>query len=218
MKAESKIKVYLVDDHQMLKDGLGVLLDEEQDLTVVGQASSGEEALREIQEHEIDVIIMDIGLEGMSGLETIKLIRKQGLMMKIIVLSMHSDQEIISQVFKVGSNGFVPKSTAHDHLLTAIRSVSKGEIYLHPEAAAEAIQKMSKQYTASLQLRKLSDRELEVFTLTAMGYTRTEISAQLNIKPKTVDTYRSRAMQKLDLHSRAELVKFAVNTGILSHD
>lgn len=218
MKTEEKIKVYLVDDHQMLKDGLGVLLDGEQDLMVVGQASSGEEALKEIQELEVDVIIMDIGLEGMSGLEAIKLIRKLGLSTKIIVLSMHSDQEIISQVFKVGSNGFVPKSTAHDHLLTAIRNVSKGEKYLHPGAAAEAIQQMSKQHTASLQLGELSDRELEVFTLTAMGYTRTEISEQLNIKPKTVDTYRSRAMQKLELNSRAELVEFAVSTGILSHD
>ncbi len=218
MKTEKKIKVYLVDDHQMLRDGLGVLLDGEKDLMVVGQASSGEEALKEIQEHEVDVIIMDIGLEGMNGLETIKLIRKLGLMTKIIVLSMYSDQEIISQAFKVGSNGFVPKSTVHDHLLTAIRSVSKGEMYLHPGAAAEAIQQMSKQHTASLQLGELSDRELEVFTLTAMGYTRTEISAQLNIKPKTVDTYRSRAMQKLDIHSRAELVEFAISTGILSHD
>lgn len=218
MKTEEKIKVYLVDDHQMLKDGLEALLDGEQNLMVVGQASSGEEALKEIQEREVDVIIMDIGLEGMSGLETIKLIRKLGLTTKIIVLSMHSDQEIISQVFKVGSNGFVPKSTAHDNLLTAIRSVSKGEKYLHPGTAAEAIQRMSQQHTASLQLGDLSNRELEVFTLTAMGYTRTEISEQLNIKPKTVDTYRSRAMQKLDLHSRAGLVEFAVSTGILSHD
>lgn len=218
MKMKSGIRILLVDDHQMLRDGLTALINGEENMTVSGQAATGEEALKFLHENEVDVVIMDISLQGMSGLEAIKLIRKRGFDTRIIVLSMHNDQEIISQAFKAGSNGFVPKSTAHEQLLSAIRAVASGIMYMHPASAAETISKMAQQHSFYLKLGQLSHRELEVCTLTARGYTRTEISQKLTIKPKTVDTYRSRVMEKLELSSRAQLVEFAINAGLLANE
>jgi two-component system response regulator NreC len=213
---DNTTNVLLVDDHQMLKDGLRLLINGEPDMTVTAEASTGKEALKMIRNTPLDVVILDLGLEGMSGLEVIKILREMGNDIKIIVLSMHGDQDMITQVFKVGGDGFVPKSTAHDHLLMAIRTVLSGDTYMHPSSAADTIQYMRTHYRTSLKLGELSDRELEVVTLTVLGYTRSEISKQLNIKPKTVDTYRARAMEKLQLDSRAELVQFAIKAGLLN--
>jgi len=159
-----------------------------------------------------------LGLPDINGLEVIMKIRQNDLRLRIVVLSMHGEQEIISKVFKVGGDGFVPKSSAHNSLLDAIRVVMKGEKYIHPTSAVSTIRGMTQQYEIQMMLNDLSERELEVIKLTVAGYTRTDISDLLNISPKTVDTYRLRAMEKLRLENRVNLIQFALKAGLLDND
>lgn len=211
------IRILLVDDHQMLRDGLKILIDGEPEMVIIGEAQTGEEALGIIEQLSPDVVVMDLGLPGIGGLATIKSIRKKCIACKIVVLTMHGEQEMITQSFKAGADGFVPKSTAHTHLLDAIRTVTSGERYLDPDAAIDMVEEVTIRFEKAMMLRELSERELEVFTLTSLGYTRTEISEQLAISPKTVDTYRLRSMEKLELETRADLVRFALEAGIMTN-
>ena len=178
------IRVVLVDDHQMLRDGLKILINGEPDIEVVGEAKTGEEALKMVEIFNPDVTIMDLGMPGMGGLEAIRLLKNQARTRKIVVLTMHGEHEMISQSFKMGSDGFVPKSSAHSHLLEAIRTVQRGERYLHPDAAVDLMEDMTRRFEKTMMLKDLSEREVEVFTLSALGYTRTDISEQLSISPK----------------------------------
>ena len=212
------IRILLVDDHQMLREGLRILINGEEEMAVVGEAASGEEALALMYDLNPDVVIMDLGLPGIGGLAAIKAIRDSSHECKIVVLTMHGEKAMISQSFKAGANGFVPKSTAHTHLLEAIRTVYAGERYLDPDAAVSMVEEVTDRFEKAMLLRDLSEREAEVFTLTAMGYTRTEISEQLAISPKTVDTYRLRSMDKLGLENRADMVRFALQAGIMTND
>lgn len=211
-------RILLVDDHQMLRDGLRLLIGGYEEFEVVGEAQSGETALLLIEKLLPDVVVVDLGLPGMSGLEVIQQIRNKPYDCKIIVLTMHGEHEMIAEAFKVGSNGFIPKSAAHTHLLEAIHAVLRGERYLHPDSAVEMMEKVTNRFEKTLLLKDLSEREVEVFTLTALGYTRSEISEQLTISPKTVDTYRQRALEKLNLKTRAELVQFALQAGIMQNE
>lgn len=212
------VRVILVDDHQMLRDGLKILIESEPDIKVVGEASTGEQAMSLVKTLEPDIVVMDLGMPGIGGLEAIKAIKRQSPMSKVVVLTMHGEQEMISESFKAGADGFVPKSTAHTNLLNALRAILRGERYLHPDAAVGFMDDVTQRFEKTMMLKDLSDREVEVFTLTALGYTRTQISSQLSISPKTVDTYRLRAMEKLNLNSRVEMVQFARQAGILNQD
>ncbi|MBT3670623.1 MAG: response regulator transcription factor [Bacteroidetes bacterium] len=209
------IRVMLVDDHQILRDGLKILIDGEADLDVIGEANNGEEALSLVNNLKPDVIIIDLGMPGMGGLEAIRLIKKTSSKSKVVVLTMHGEKEMISQSFKAGSDGFVPKSIAHSSLLEAIRAVMKGERYLNPDSAVNLMEDVSQRFEKTLMLKDLSEREVEVFTLVALGYSRTVISKQLSISPKTVDTYRVRAMEKLGLENRAAMIRFAIQAGMM---
>lgn len=209
------ISVFLVDDHQVLRDGLRVLINGEKDMTVVGEASKGKTALQRLKDKPCDIVVLDLGLPDIGGIEVIKRIRKLGLPCKIIVLSMHSDSELISMIYKKGGDGFVPKSTACEYLLDAIQAVHSGKKYIHPEAGVEIISSATKEYKAKIMLNELSERELEVFTLSVLGYTRSEISEKLNISSATVDTYRVRANRKLGLDTRSEMIEFAIQAGIM---
>lgn len=212
------IQIVLVDDHQMLRDGLKILLDGESDLEVVGEASNGEEVLRLLKSKSPDIVVMDLGMPGIGGLEAIRAIKRQAYTSKVIVLSMHGEQEMITESFNAGADGFVPKSTAHTNLLDAIRKVLDGERYLHPDAAVNLMDNVTQRFEKNMMLKDLSEREVEVFTLSALGYTRSEISDQLSISPKTVDTYRFRAMEKLNLENRVEMIRFAIQAGLMKDD
>jgi DNA-binding NarL/FixJ family response regulator len=212
---KKRIRVVLVDDHKILRDGLKILIDGEPDFEVVGEANNGEEALVIAEAIEPDVIIMDLGMPGLGGLNAIRALKSKSSKSKIVVLTMHGEKEMISQSFKVGCDGFVPKSIAHSHLLEAMRTVIKGERYLNPNSAVNLMEGESQRFEKALMLRDLSKREVEVFTLVSLGYSRTEISMQLSISPKTVDTYRTRAMEKLNLKNRAAMIRFAIQAGIM---
>ena len=212
---EKKISIILVDDHKVLRDGLRALLELDEKMVVVGEAGTGEKAIQIANELNADIIVMDLGLPDMSGLDAIRAIRKKNLKSRIIVLSMHIKREFVLKAIEEGCSGYVPKSSAHTSLLEAIHVVMGGERFLHPKAATALVESITLEQTVMQKLKTLSKREQDVLRLTAMGYTSREIGGNLFISPKTAETYRQRAMEKLDLQRRSELVKFALQAGLL---
>ncbi|MCC6605427.1 MAG: response regulator transcription factor [Anaerolineae bacterium] len=209
------INILLVDDHKVLRDGLRALLESEPDLKVVADVGSGSDGIQAARSWQPDVIVMDLGLPDMSGLEAIRAIRQENSFSRIIVLSMHSRREFVLPAIEAGCDGYIPKSSTHTSLLQAIRVVLTGERYLHPKAATALMESFTHKQTELEQFEALSDREQDVLRLSAMGYSSREIGDQLIISPKTADTYRQRAMEKLNLIHRSDLIKFAVRAGIL---
>lgn len=211
-----KIRVLLVDDHHVLRDGLKVLLEAEADMEVAGEASTGREAVDMTLSLDPDVVVMDLGLPDFSGFDAIRILREQNCRARIVVLSMHTRKEFVVKALEAGCDGYVPKSSTHVSLLAAIRAVQAGERYLHPKAATALVETyIEAENSAESQYHKLTPREQEVIQLTALGYTSREIGEKLVLSPKTVDTYRQRAFEKLGLEHRAELVRFALKIGIL---
>jgi two-component system, NarL family, response regulator NreC len=210
-----KIRVMLADDHQMLREGLRALLESQPDMSVVAEAGTGDEAIQLATVAQPDVIVMDLGMPGTSGLEAIRVIRLQGSAARVVVLSMHGGNEIVMQALRSGADGYVMKSSAHTHLLQAIRAVHRGERYLGPAAAAAVIDNLLDDRPESQRLSLLSEREAEVLRWTARGYTSREVGERLALSPKTVDTYRERAMEKLNLKTRADMIRFALRAGLL---
>jgi two-component system response regulator NreC len=213
---DNQICVLLVDDHPVLRDGLRVLLEAETDMQVVGEAANGNEAIDLAIRLEPDVMVVDLGLPDVSGFEVIQQIRshfgKSGP--AIVVLSMHTRREFVVKAIEAGSEGYVPKSSTHVSLLDAIRVVHAGERYIHP-AAASTLFESSDDSQEKQRFAKLTDREQEVIRLSVMGYTSREIGEKLIISPKTVDTYRQRALEKLGIEHRSNLIRFAVKIGML---
>ncbi len=211
------IHILLVDDHKVLRDGLRALLESEDDLVVIAEAGTGQDAIALTQEHQPDVIVMDLGLPDMSGLDAIRTIRKTNTKSRIVVLSMYSRREFVVPAIEAGCDGYVPKSSTHTSLLEAIRVVMRGERFLHPTAATALMESMTSKQSDAEKFALLSEREQAVIRLSALGFTSREIGEKLFISPKTVDTYRQRAMEKLKLEHRSDLIKFALRAGILEN-
>lgn len=209
------VRILLVDDHLVLREGLRALLDSEADLTVIGEAGTGAEALALVKALTPDLVVLDLGLPDMSGLEVIRAIRDQGSESRIVVLSMYSQREFVVPAIEAGCDGYVPKSSTHTSLLQAIRTVLSGERYLHPTAATVLFGSIKEEASEAAQFDALSEREQMVIRLSAQGFTSREIGEQLLISAKTVETYRQRAMEKLSIERRSDLVKFAVRAGLL---
>lgn len=211
----SPIRILLADDHKMLRDGLRALLEGEGDMQVIAEAGTVDDTVRIAAEKLPDIIVMDLGMPGGSGLDAIRRIRQKGLAVRIVVLSMHSGREMVMEALQAGSDGYVPKSTAHTDLIQAIRTVHTGKRFLHPDAATALVDELLDKQEENKMTELLSDRELDVIKLTAMGFTSREIGEKLALSPKTVDTYRERAMQKLNIESRAGIIRFAMRAGLL---
>jgi DNA-binding NarL/FixJ family response regulator len=194
---------------------LKVLLKTEKNFQIVGEASTGEEAISKVQILKPDLVVMDLGLPGIGGLEASRVIIQENPEIKIVVLSMHIKHDFVSKAIEVGCSAFVPKSSTHESLVEAIYTVLSGENYLHPKAASALFESMSDDTDIDRQYNKLTPREQQVLKLAAMGFTSQEIGEKLTLSPNTVDTYRHRAFQKLEIKNRAELVKFAVRAGLL---
>jgi len=211
-----KIRILLADDHQVLRSGLRALLNLEPDLEVVAEASDGKAAVRLTETHRPDVVVMDISMPEMDGLKAAEEIHQLGLPSKIVMLTVHGDEDYLFRTLKAGASGYVHKSSADRELIDAIRTVNRGEVFLYPSA----IRKLLGEYLRGgarppNEKEPLTNREREVLKLTAEGYTNNEIADQLVISPKTVDTYRQRIMEKLDLHHRSELIRYALKRGYL---
>lgn len=214
-----KIRVLLADDHAVLRSGLRALLDREPDMQVVGEAANGRQAVELAQTLKPDVIVMDISMPEMDGLTAAKAIDGLKLPCHIVILTVHAEEAYLFQTLQVGASGYVLKSSADRELIDAIRAAQRGEVFLYPSA----VRKLLGEYLRGAQaegrrseLETLTSRERQVLKHTAEGFTNQEIAEKLLISPKTVDTYRQRIMEKLNLHHRSELVRYALKTGLLT--
>jgi len=212
---DRSIRVLLADDHQVLREGLRNLLERQPDISVVGEADTGRKTVDRVRELGPDVLVLDLAMADMNGFEVMKELRRLGSGVRIVVLSMHSGRDFVLQALRAGCDGFVPKSTTHTDLIQAIRTTYAGERYLDPSATTAVVAELLNQGEESKLLEQLSRRETEVLRLTALGHTSREIGGRLALSPKTIETYRQRAMTKLGLEQRAELVRFALQAGLL---
>ena len=211
------IRVLLVDDHTVLRAGLKALLEAESDIVVVGEASTGEEGVEAAKRLKPDVVVMDLTMPGAGGLQALKDINALNIGSRVLILTMHSEDEYLLAVLEAGGSGYVRKTSADHDLTTAIRTVARDEVYLYPSAAKLLLQgfKLKHEEMAADPVQKLSERERDVLRMTAEGYSSSEIGNTLFISPKTVDTYRARVMEKLGLTHRSELVRMAIKAGML---
>lgn len=214
-----KIRVLVMDDHTIVRDGICALLRVAGDIEVVGEAANGRQALEMARKLMPDVMLIDIAMPNMDGLEATRRIRKEFPGIKILVLTQYDDKENVFSVIEAGASGFISKTAASSELASGIRSVHRGNSFLSPSAAKILIE----DYQLEANLRKerdpykqLSDREREILKLLAEGYTTKKIADMLGISHKTVDGHKTNLMDKLDIHNRTDLVKFALRKGIIT--
>jgi two-component system response regulator NreC len=210
------IKVLLVDDHAMFRAGIRALLEAEGRVEVVGEASSGDEAVDRVRELKPDVVVMDLAMPGSNGLEATRRINALDLDTAVLVLTVHAEEEYLVPVVEAGASGYLTKTSADTDLLEAIKVVARGQVFLPPSAATLLLKRYKDvEDGQEAGLTELSAREQEVLALTAEGFSSREIGQKLFISPKTVDTYRARIMDKLGLTHRSALVRFALKVGLL---
>jgi two-component system response regulator NreC len=211
-----KIRVLLADDHAVLRGGLRALLGLEPDMDVVGEVSTGEEAVERVRALRPHVVVMDLAMPGMGGMEATRQVMALDLGTRVLILTSHAEEEYLLPVLEAGASGYVQKTSADRDLILAVRTVARDEVFLYPSATRLLLRGYKTAgHGENDPLHDLSEREREVLKLTAEGYGSGEIGKKLFLSPKTVDTYRSRLMQKLGLTHRAELVRFALETGVL---
>jgi two-component system response regulator NreC len=211
------VHILLVDDHAVLRSGLRLLLDAQPGLQVVGEAGDAQEALELAAKVQPDLVLLDLTLPQMDGIAMLPLLRKLLPSARVLVLTMHDDEGYLRQAFRAGAAGYVLKKAADAELIAAVRAVMRGENYVHPAMTRALLDDLLPPAPANSDpWASLSDREREVLVLVARGYTAAEIGAQLNLSPKTIETYRLRGMEKLGMRSRAALVQFALAHGLLA--
>ena len=213
-----KIRVLLADDHAVLRAGLRLLLNVQADMEVVGEASTGDQAVAQAKRLTPDVVLLDITMSGTDGLDAVRKIKEDNPRIKVLALTMHDNKSYLRQVLEGGGSGYVLKRSADTELLSAIRAVHEGGTYLHPshakillEGAVEAQEEGTEQSSYDI----LSDREKQVLKLVALGYTNKQISNKLFLSVKTVEAYRARMQEKLGIRGRAALVRYALSKGVL---
>ncbi len=209
------IKVMIVDDHAVMRDGIRALLAVYDDFEIVGEASEGKEAVENAAKLAPDVIVMDVAMSGLDGLEATRRIIKKNPEIKVIILTQHDNREYTLSAIKAGAAGFVPKRALGSELVSAIRAVNRGESFLYPSAASALI----KDYLHQVEeepFDRLTGREREIFKLIAEGYTSRKIAETLFISIKTVLGHRTKIMKKLDIHNRTELIKYAIRKGMIN--
>ncbi|HET9911399.1 MAG TPA: response regulator transcription factor [Anaerolineales bacterium] len=211
------IRILLVDDHAVVRSGLKMLLENEHDVEIIGEAASASEAIEATLRLKPNVILMDIGLPDLSGIDATREIKKRVPDVSIVALTIHEDEEYFFKMLEAGASGYVPKRAAPEELLTAIRAAGTGQVYLYPSLAKLLVRdfldggRAPGEQTSS----DLTDREQEVLTYLAEGASNEEIATSLVISPKTVARHRENIMRKLNLHSRSELVRYAIRKGII---
>src|SRR5919201_1494736 len=208
------LRVLVVDDHAVVRAGLTLLLNAEEDIEVVGEAGSAREAIFQARPLEPDLILLDVVMPDQSGLEAVPTLLHERPDTKVLVLSMQDDPRYVREAFAVGASGYVLKEGADTELVAAIREVARGGRYVHPELGARLVAAEA-QAERRAEEDPLSDREREVLRLLALGHTNQEIATQLYISVRTAETHRAHVMQKLRLQTRAELVRYALEQGLL---
>jgi two-component system, NarL family, response regulator NreC len=214
------LRLLLADDHAVLRTGLAALLNAREDMEVVGEAANGSEVLSLAEVLQPDVVLLDLSMPLLSGLDVVPLLRQRAPTARILILTMHDDGAYLRQALKAGASGYMLKRAADVELIAAIQVVMRGDIYVHPSMTRSLLDdKIPIAPEASgneVDLwATLSEREQEVLRLVALGHTSREIAERLDLSDKTVDTYRLRGMEKLNLRSRAALVRYALSRGLL---
>jgi len=208
----------LVDDHAVVRSGLKMLLGSQREMEIVGEAGSAAEALTETERVQPNVILMDIGLPDKTGIEATREIKNKFPEVYIVALTIHEDEEYFFQMLDAGASGYVPKRAAPEELITAIKAAANGEVYLYPSLAKLLVRDFfSIEHMADqkINLDGLTEREREILTHLAEGESNDQIATLLVISPKTVERHRENIMRKLNLHSRSELVRYAIRKGII---
>ena len=208
------INVLLADDHTVLRKGLRVLLEREEDITVVGEAGDGLEACKLAHSLQPDILVLDLSMPGLSGLECAARLKAELPTMRILVLTMYDDADYLRRILALGAEGYILKKALDSELLSAIRAIHRGEMYIYPSLSAN-VWKTGLVVKPMDQARELSEREMEVLEAIVLGCTNEEIAKDLHISIKTVETHRKRIMEKLGLSKRSELVRYALRFGLV---
>ncbi|MGH2478185.1 MAG: response regulator [Ktedonobacteraceae bacterium] len=212
------IHILLADDHTILRAGLKMMLNAQPDMEVIGEAHDGRQALHEALRLHPDVILMDITMPDMNGIEATRQVKKQLPDVKVLILTMHENDEYVFQALRAGASGYLLKEAADTDLINALHVIQSGNFYLSPTAQSVMVGDYLQRVHAGEEkdsYSSLTEREREILKLVAEGFTNNQIAERLVISPKTVDTHRTHIMDKLNLHSRAELVKYAMRRGLL---
>jgi two-component system response regulator NreC len=215
--SERKLRILVVDDHPVVREGLKLLLNDQADMEVVGVADDGKLAVEMARQLHPNVIVMDLSLPGLPGDQATEILNRDypELNLKVLILTAHEEAIDLDHLMKAGALGVVLKRAAPNELVHALRTVGRGGVYLDPTLMSRVVVQTRSKQTAAVDTAELSAREAEVLKLIAAGYTHRSIAARLHISAKTVETYRSRLMLKLNLHSRAEMVRYALLKGLL---
>jgi DNA-binding NarL/FixJ family response regulator len=213
-----KVRVLLADDHKVVRDGLRLLINSQQDLRVVGEAANGKEALQRARELQPDVVVMDLSMPELNGLQATERLRAEQPKVKVVALTVHEDASYLLQLCKAGAVGYVLKRSAGDDLIQAIRAVAGGAVYFDASVASKALRDKAGKPArkGARSAADLSEREKEVLMLLAWGYSNKEIAGNLRLSIKTVETYRVRVGEKLGLRSRTDMVQYALRQGWLN--
>ena len=214
-----RTKVLLADDHTIVREGLLSLLREQPDIAIVGTAENGREAVEKAQRSFADIVVMDISMPLLNGIEATQRLRGLLPQTKVIILTMYADNDYVLRALRAGARGYLLRKAAAAELLQAIHAVERGDFYLSSEISRVVIERfLSSEGSVAEEAEALSDRERQVLQLVAEGHTNRRIATTLGISPKTVDTHRTRLMMKLDIHDTAGLVRYAIRKGIVSVD
>ncbi len=214
----ANIRLLVADDHTLIRQGIVGLLGAQPDMEVIGEAGSGEEAVRKTIRTSPDIILMDIGMPGINGLDATREIKQRAPKVRVLILTMHDREDYLFQALRAGAAGYVLKGADIQDLLSAIRSVYRGEVYLYPTMTKKLLADYLRRVESGedlVEYDSLTDREREVLRLIAQGKTLPEIAQHLYLSPHTVQTHRDHIMKKLDLHNKAALIKYAIRKGLV---
>jgi DNA-binding NarL/FixJ family response regulator len=217
--AEDLIRIVLADDHAVVRAGLKAILGTARDMRVVGEASSGQEAVALAERLRPDVIVMDLTMDGMDGLPAVREIAQKALPSRVLMLTMHGEDDYLLSALEAGAAGYLVKSAADRELIEAVRTVARGQVFVRTSAAGLLAKGLARKDPAKAErarFDKLTGREQDVFKLVAAGYSAPEIGSRMRISPKTVDTYKQRIHEKMGLAHRSDYVQLAVRLGLLA--
>jgi two-component system response regulator NreC len=213
-----QIRILLVDDHDVVRSGVRMLLENEADLVILGEAGNGQQALELVEKLDLDVVIMDITLPDMSGIEVTQRIKQSHPKIAVVALTIHEDQQYFFEMLQVGASAYVPKRAAPNDLITAIRAAHRGDMYIYPSLAKLLVNDFltrAEEGDEKAKMNDLTPREQEVLALLAEGKTNDDIADTLTISHHTVARHRENLMSKLGLHSRSDLVRYAIRKGLI---
>ncbi len=214
----ARTKVLIADDHAIVREGVRMILAKEPDIEVVGEAEDGRQALDLVDQRRPNVVIMDLSMPGMGGIEATKKVKEQHPDVNVLALTMHEDESYVFQLLRAGASGYVLKRAAAQDLVQAVRAAAKGEAFLYPSVARKVVEDYLKRVEAGEERERydgLTEREREILTLIAQGLSNQHIAEKLYISIKTVQTHRAHILEKLGLHDRTELVRYAIRKGLI---